>query len=186
MGRHGDDHSDVLPSAKDLSPTKIDPALSARLGDIVIKWSSIEEWIGYLIATMTDGEPGAMSVVTGEMSSSLSIQIVRTLISIHEHKEPELAKLRELVDRADRLREERNEYVHGIWDSTDCEPDTCLVSIFNWKRAEITRTVLVTVSDLDNLAVELDNWVADYVALGKQMNFPRRRGETKSIFLDTQ
>lgn len=168
----------------DLTPAKVDTELTSRLGTIVMKWASAESWLSYLLATMVEANPGAMSVVTNEMSASLTIQIIKTLISVHEHKQPELSAVRELIEDADELRQQRNEYAHGVWNPEGCEPKTCLVNIVNWKRKEISRSVLVTVSDLDQLAIELDEWIAAYIDLGKRFGFPRRAGETQSIFFD--
>jgi hypothetical protein len=43
---------------------------------------------------------------------------------------------------------------------------------------------MVTVADLDHLRSDIDQWVNDYIETGKRFGFPRRRGETKSIFDD--
>ena len=51
-------------------------------------------------------------------------------------------------------------------------------------RPEVIRNRLVTVHDLDQLMIEIDDWIADYAKLGRELGFPRVRGGGKSIFAD--
>jgi hypothetical protein len=44
-------------------------------------------------------------------------------------------------------RSERNEFVHGHWDTTNCEPRTALVHTINLDRNEVIRERLVTKCD---------------------------------------
>jgi hypothetical protein len=43
---------------------------------------------------------------------------------------------------------------------------------------------LITTADLDELLGSMDDWIKDFVVLGRKLNFPRLRGESKSIFSD--
>jgi hypothetical protein len=43
---------------------------------------------------------------------------------------------------------------------------------------------LITVEELDQLVVQIDNWIADYIKLGRELGFPRRPTDTKSMLLD--
>jgi hypothetical protein len=168
----------------DLSPTEIDSELTARLGQIVIRWAVLEDWLSHLLANLVHADPGGLAVVTTNVASSTQIQWILTLLSVHVHKQPELQEIIDLVKRADELRGDRNALVHGIWDPTGCELQTCLVNTVKWERTEVIRQWMVTVTDLDQLVSDINEWIADFIELGKRFGFPRRRGDTKSIFLD--
>jgi hypothetical protein len=43
---------------------EIDPELIKRLGQIVINWAVIEEWLGHLLGTLIDADLGGSSVLT--------------------------------------------------------------------------------------------------------------------------
>lgn len=167
----------------DLAPTVIDTELTERLGQIVVRWSSLEYWISLLLATMLKADHGGMMVVTNNVAISVQTKWIRTLMSGHAHEAQHSQRVSRLLDRADELRSERNEFVHGIWQSGP-EPRTALVETVNLERAEIIRSRLVTVQDLNELVVEIDHWIEDYVTLGRELGFPRRPGQTRSIFLD--
>jgi hypothetical protein len=162
----------------------IEPELRSRLGQIVINWAVIEEWLGHLLGTLINSDLSAVHVLTNEMGAGTVIQAIKTILSIFEPKQPDLKILRELVEEADELRLERNNLVHGVWDPTNCEPGTCLVQTTGWKRAEIIRGGLVTTAELDQLLRDFDHWIEEYVTLGRRFGFPRARGETGSIFSD--
>lgn len=166
-----------------IAPT-IEPALTSRLGQLAVSWAVIEAWLSHLLATLVNADLGAMSVITNDLSGGMIIEHIKTILSVHEPKDSSLAVIRELVEAANDIRGERNLLIHGLWDPTHCEPGTCLVQNSGWKRVEITREWLVTTADLDQLISDCDSWIMDFVKLGIQFNFPRKRGETKSIFLD--
>ncbi|HEU4662128.1 MAG TPA: hypothetical protein VFS63_15865 [Pseudolabrys sp.] len=162
----------------------IDHELTSRLGQITINWACIEEWLGHLLATLIDADSGGFSIITAQMGASAIIDAIKTVIALHEPKDPSLKEVREMVEQADELRIERNEFIHGIWDPTGCEPHTCLINTFGWKRAEIIRGRLVTAPELDEFLIDCQDWLESYVELGKRFGFPRNRGETSSIFRD--
>ncbi len=168
----------------DLSPTVIDSELTERLGQIVIRWSGLEAWLSHLLAHLVNADQGGMAVVTTNVASSTQMQWILTLLSIHAPKQPELQEVIDLVKRADELRGDRNALVHGIWDATGCEPKTCLVHTVKWERNEVIREWMVTPADLDELVSEINEWIADFMEVGKKFGFPRRRGGTKSIFAE--
>jgi hypothetical protein len=79
---------------------------------------------------------------------------------------------------------DRNELIHGSWDPTNCEPGTAIINTANLDRAEIIRDRLITVSDLDELIAEIEDWIKDYATLGAELGFPRNKNASQSIFLD--
>lgn len=162
----------------------IEVELTKRLGQLAISWASIENWLAHLLASLVNADLGAMQAITGEMGAATMIKAIKVLISVHEPKDPSLSAVRELVEYADDIRMERNELIHGAWDPTNCEPGTCLVQTVAMRWSEIIRERLVTTHDIDLVLADCDNWTEDFVTLGRQFNFPRRRGESKSIFSD--
>jgi hypothetical protein len=162
----------------------IEADLTSHLGQIAINTAVIEEWLGHLLASLIDADPGGLHVVTRDMSVGTIIQTIKTVLSIFEPARPELKLVRELVEDADEIRGERNELIHGVWDQTGCEPGTALVQTTNWKRAEITRERLITTSELDQLLSHCETWIEEFVLLGREFHFPRTKGSDKSIFAD--
>jgi hypothetical protein len=168
----------------DLTPTTIDSELTARLGQIVIRWAVAEDWLSHLLAALVDADPGGLAIVTTNVASSTVANWILTLLDVHVHKQPELQEVIDLVTRTQDLRAERNALVHGLWSPEKCEPGTCLVNTAKWDRSEIIREWLVTTAELDGLLSEINEWISDYAAVGRKFGFPRRRGETKSIFVE--
>lgn len=162
----------------------VDSDLCLRLGQIVIRWATVEKLISWLLGTCLLADLAAVSVVANSVGVSTQTRWIRALIASHEHEEEQNKRVVELLTRADDLRQERNELVHGVWDSTGCDPQTCLVETANLDRAEIIRSRLVTMHDLDDLLNDIDTWISDYVALGSELGFPRHRGSKKSVFVD--
>lgn len=161
----------------------IDSDLTKRLGQIVINWGVIEAWLGHLLGTLIDADPGGANVLTNEMGAAGVIRAIKNCIALSEPKMPDLKLVRALIEEADDLRQERNVFVHGIWEPGP-EPKTALVQTTGWQRSEIVRELLVTPTELDQLLADFDDWIRDFVTLGIQFGFPRRKGETKSIFAD--
>jgi hypothetical protein len=166
----------------DLSPAVVDSELTQRLGQIVIRWATLENMMSLLIATLVAGDPGGVAVMTDGAGASTQIQWINTLLSILEPKNPELGEISALIKRAEEMRTDRNALIHGLWNPDGCEGGTCLVATFNWKHSEVVREWLITTADLQELVDGINEWIADYIALGKKLGFPRKRGDTKSIF----
>ncbi len=162
----------------------IDPELLWRLGKIVTLWASVESWVAMLLGTLMNADLGASSYLTNNVSDALQIKCIRALLSVHAHKEPATQDVIDLLNRADEMRAERNELVHGIWNAVGCEPGTALVNTANLDRAEIIRDRLVTIPDLDQLIHDIEAWIRDYAMLGVKIGFPRNRGAVVSIFAE--
>jgi hypothetical protein len=168
----------------DLTPTVVHPELRERLGQIVVRWASAEAWISALLATLAKADPGAMLLITNNISASTQSRWIRGLMAKHPHEAASNTRVVALLKRADELRGRRNELIHGLWDTTDCEPKTAMVQTVNLERSEPVRSRLVTTKELDQLVVQIDKWIADYIELGRELGFPRRPGDTKSMLLD--
>jgi hypothetical protein len=125
-----------------------------------------------------------MTIITNNIAVSVQSKWLRALMARHPHEAEHNKRVVELLNRADQLRSERNDYVHGIWKTEQCAPKTALVETVNLERTEIIKSRFVTPQDLSELVVDIDDWIADYVALRRELGFPRHRGGTKSIFAD--
>jgi hypothetical protein len=161
---------------------KIDAELTKRLGQIAINWAVIEEWLGHMLGTLIDADLGGANVLTSEMGAASVIKAIKNCIAINEPKQPELSAVRELIEEADELRQERNLYIHGVWEP-NTEAGTALIQTTGWQRAEIIRSRLITTADLDHLLADFDDFMLRFVELGIRFGFPRKRGEPLSIFL---
>ena len=138
----------------DFAPPVIGRELTERLGQIVISWSTLEYWISALLAHMLQADLGAMLLVSSNIAASTQSKWIGSLMSGHQHESQQNKRVAELLDRADDLRSERNESIHGVWDTTNCEPGTAEIQTINLDRPEIIRMRLVTVHDLDQLVID--------------------------------
>jgi hypothetical protein len=169
-----------------LEDDPVDPELLLRLGKIVILGSQFESWLSLLLATLIKADLGGSNIVTNTLSVSAKIKCIRGLLSVRANEEAAAtAKVTQLLDRADLIRTDRNELIHGEWNATGCEPKTALINTISLERAEIIRDRLITIPDLEELIAEIEEWIRDYVALGVENGFPRHNNSTKSIFLET-
>ncbi len=168
----------------DLTPTQVDPELTSRLGQVVIRWASVDGWISALLATLVKGDHGAMMLITNNLATATQTRWIRGLMKLHPQEAERNKRVLKLLERADKLRGQRNELIHGLWDTTDCAPKTAMVQTINLERSEPVRSRLVTVEELNGLVVQIDQWIADYIKLGHELGFPRRPGDSNSIFAD--
>jgi hypothetical protein len=162
----------------------IDPELAEPLGQIVIRWSSVEYLISMLLGTLVFADLAGIQVVTTNIAVSVQTKWIRALMSVNQPTSGHKDRVEALLARADDLRSERNEFIHGHWDTTDCEPKTALIQTINLDRNEVIRERLVTKQDLSDLVADIEDWLRDYVVLGRELGFPRHHGGTKSIFAD--
>jgi hypothetical protein len=125
-----------------------------------------------------------MFVVANSIATSTQSKWLRALMASHEYEALHNSRVINLLDRLDELRSERNELIHGQWDTTNTEPKTALVQTVNLDRAEIIKSRLVTLKDLRDLLSDINAWIDDYIVLGRELGFPRHRGQTTSIFTD--
>ena len=134
---------------------KLDPIMLERLGLVVIQWAQIEAHIAALLSWLLRADPGGMFLVTSSVSSSTQTGWVRTLVADTLSGDGK-ANVLSLLDEVDELRAERNGLVHGVWNGGS-QPQTAEVDTVRIDRAEILKTELVTVADLDDLSVRLQN-----------------------------
>lgn len=166
----------------DLGLPDVHPELCEALGQIVVRWSTVEYLISLLLGTFLNADQGGMLVIGNNVAIAMQSKWLRALMASHEHEAAHNQRVIDLLNQADDLRSERNEFVHGNWDTTDCEVKTALVQTVNLDRSEIIKTRLVTLKDLTDLLRDINGWIDDYVSLGRELGFPRHRGQTTSMF----
>jgi hypothetical protein len=93
----------------------IDPELATPLGQIIIHWSTLEYLLSMLLGTFLNADQGGMFVITNNVAVSVQSKWLRALMASHDHEAHHNQRVIELLDRADDLRNERNEFVHGHW-----------------------------------------------------------------------
>lgn len=160
----------------------VEDALCLRVGQIVIRWAVVEKLILMLLGTSLIADQGAMFVIANSVSVATQSKWIRILLETHQHQSESLKPVFDLLTRAEDMRQERNEFVHGIWETSECEAGTGLVETVNLDRTEIIRSRLVTTRDLDDLIRDIDSWITDFVSIGRELHFPRNWNDKKSIF----
>lgn len=158
--------------------------LCLRVGRIATKWPVIEKLTSLLLGTCLMADQAAVSVIANAIASSTQAKWIRALLSAREHEAVQNKRVSELLLRFDDIRAERNELIHGIWDQDERNLGVAMVETTNLERNEIIRSRLVTAHDLDDLLGDIDEWIRDYVSLGREIGFPRQRGEASSMFAD--
>ena len=131
---------------------EIEPELLQRLGLLVTRWAFVEQCVSDLFILLTKGDPGAMPIVTANVSNRSVVEWTRTLLDIRYHTDEwQLDReAREALQDVDELRNERNALVHGLW-GTEGPPGSACVQTVRLDRKEIIRDVVVTAADLDDL-----------------------------------
>jgi hypothetical protein len=137
-----------------------------------------------LLGTLVFADLAGIQVVTTNIAVSAQTKWIKALMSVNQPTAEHKDRVEALLSRADDLRIERNEFIHGHWDTTDCEPKTAIIQTINLDRNEIIRERLVTKKDLSDLVTDIEDWIRDYVSLGRELGFPRHRGSSNSIFVD--
>jgi len=110
----------------------------AQLGKLVVAWNDLESALGGLIFILAERDPVTAMLLTADMNAATMMNAIRALVIEHDASERRLAGdlakdsfakeylggprvvedaapyVVHLIDFADRLREYRNFYVHGI------------------------------------------------------------------------
>jgi hypothetical protein len=118
----------------DFGIPNIDPELAEPLGQIIVRWSSTEYLISMLLGTLVFADLAGIQVVTTNIAVSAQTKWIRALMAVNQPSAEHKDRVEALLARADELRSERNEFVHGHWDTTNCEPRTALVHTINLDR----------------------------------------------------
>lgn len=133
---------------------EIDPEFLQLLGLIVIRWSLVENWVNDLFVAMTEGNKGAMIVVTSNVSQNAIIGWIRTLLRISQTPFELAQEITETLDTIDEIRLERNGLIHGLW-TTEGGAGAITLHTVRLDRREIIKELVVTASDLRDLVDDI-------------------------------
>ena len=147
-----------------------EPELYEALGRVVVVWSSIEAIVAEWLAYMLEANPGNMYVFSQTSSVEAQLKWIRILAGLKFTHPNTTEKLADLFKRLDEAREDRNAYVHGVW-NTLCEPGTVLIQSVRLSRVEIVRQELATRSDFDDLLIRLEDIRTELLYLGNALGF---------------
>lgn len=102
------------------------PALAVKIAVIANLWTSIEGHMAYALGAMIGSDDKvAMAILSKVQTATAKSQMIRAVgkASLDKRLEPELLKL---LKSFDDLAPRRNHVVHGLWGTTDAEPDGLL------------------------------------------------------------
>ena len=95
-------------------PPDLPDDLAAPLGRIIVKWSSLEHWVSMLLGTVLGADLAATHVISTNVAISSQSKWIRAIMSCKIHEHDNSLRVSDLLTRADDLRSERNELIHGI------------------------------------------------------------------------
>lgn len=132
----------------------VDPALLARLGTLIVRWSLIEQLLCDLFAATISAPPGPLQIVTQSTSAATVTEWIRTAINVRPTPPETKAEIEDILNDIDEARAERNALVHGLWGTDKSPPGTAMVQTVRLGREPPIRDRLVTAADLDVLVDE--------------------------------
>jgi hypothetical protein len=124
--------------------------LMKHLGLLVTRWAMVEAHVSELFSKLTEGNRGAMYVVTANVSQSTLTGWIRTLLDCYQLPPEDAKELRDRLNDVDELRIERNIFVHGLWAWKDGSSAT--VQTVRLDRSTVVQELLVTPADLDEIS----------------------------------
>lgn len=141
-----------------------------RIGRIAVEWSWVEHLCSDLLAHFCSADPGAMYVITQNVSNSTVTDWLRTIGHIKLSQPDASEALKELLLEVDAARTERNTIVHGTW-LGHTEDGFAIVNTFKWERAEVSKDELYSIADLDDLIDQMEGLQLALANFGIQMGF---------------
>ncbi len=148
----------------------IEPEFFEAVGRIIVRWSAVEALIAEFLSYLIPADPGGMYVLNQTTSVEQQMKWIRALAEIRLTHPNTVERLNDLFARIDGARTDRNAYVHGVW-STLCEPGAVLIQTVRLGRAEMVRSELVTLADLNDLVGQIQEIWSELHSLGKNLGF---------------
>jgi hypothetical protein len=87
----------------DLSPTLIAPELAERLGQIVIRFASLEYWITLLLATLLQADHGGTMLVTTNVSLAQQTKWIRGILALRTQEQEQSQRVISLLMRVEEI-----------------------------------------------------------------------------------
>jgi hypothetical protein len=142
-----------------------------RIGQVAAEWGWVEQLLADMLAHFCHAEPGAIYVLTQNVSNSTVGSWLRTLIDI-KIKDAHFAKIiADLLTEVDDARTERNVIVHGLWRGHEEGDGFAWVQTLRWDRAEVARDELWSLADLDESIDNIQKIQLMLSNLGVRMGF---------------
>lgn len=154
-----------------LIPDDPNMALLVRLGGIVIRFAYVEQWLNEFLAHLLESKSALMHAVTVNVSSATITDWCRTLLRVHHHPDAAPADIMELLATIDGLRGERNVLIHGLWKFD--QPGAAIVQTIKLDRSPVVNRLVVTIADLEELSVAIDEADDALSELGRRLGFPK-------------
>jgi hypothetical protein len=155
-------------------PFDLPPEITQGLGEIVIAWSRVESLLAEFLSFLLQADQGSMYVLNQDVASSTQLKWIRTLADGKFTNENTRRGLFVLFDRIDKVRGERNVYIHGLW-GPGPEKGTAVVQTVKLDRAEWVRAELVTGPDLKEVFDEIRDVSAELYEVGRRLDFIKPR-----------
>lgn len=70
----------------EFSTPDIDPELALPLGQIIIRWSTLEYLLSLLLGTFLNADQGGMTIITNNIAVSVQSKWLRALMARHPHE----------------------------------------------------------------------------------------------------
>jgi hypothetical protein len=153
-----------------LGATAPDTEIYTRIGKVAAEWAWIEILLAEMLAHSCHADPGAMYVITQNVSAATITDWLRTLTQIQIKDAPSATVILNLLNEIDDARGERNTIVHGTWFAAD-EPGFAWLQTFKWERQEVARSELWSTGDLDAVIDNLTTIQLMLSNLGITMGF---------------
>ena len=139
----------------------IDETLARLLAEVVMQWSYVEHRQAQVLAHLMGANYGVVQYLTEGSSAAATSRYIRDLAPALLHPD-DASAVKELLDRSDTARKERNGYAHGLWKAG---PDkTAQVQILRPTTTEIVSDQLVTADDLTGLLEDIHRLLGDFAA----------------------
>jgi hypothetical protein len=151
-------------------PFDLPADITRRIGEIVIAWARVEALIAEFFSFLLRADQGAMYVLNQDLASGTQLKWIRILANYRFTHESTRERLTFLFDRIDRVRAERNVYIHGVWGPGPVH-GSAIVQTVKLDRAEWIRTELVTGADLEDIFIEIKAVSAELYMVGKTLGF---------------
>jgi hypothetical protein len=90
---------------------------------------------------------------------------------VHHHPDAAPADIMELLATIDGLRGERNVLIHGLWKFD--QPGAAIVQTIKLDRSPVVNRLVVTIADLEELSVAIDEADDALSELGRRLGFPK-------------
>jgi hypothetical protein len=91
--------------------------LLARIGEITVYFALLELWVQWLARSQLQEKRRIGQIITAELSFRDLRAFTTSLYRERHGEDADFETLRELMKRAARLEEERNQVIHSIWGS---------------------------------------------------------------------